>query len=386
VKILFIAYSVGGTSSSGKVVSALLEVLVSQKNFEIILLYGQGNFDFHPEYSLKIKSRHRSSLSFYEKIKLIACDCDQYASKWVKKGLYLLKKVESINDIDFAVVVGSAYAYQGYELAYEVYKRFRIPYHIHGLDPIPSVPAWGEHPLLRSALVRYIKPFYEKADSFSAISSEMVEYQRQILNVPKKKSFTLLNPCAIDRPNDVNKIKNQNTFSITYLGSLNKKRNPKEVISMFRKVRLKGYDIKLSFYGDLHGLDKIDFQREKDWVSFYSYTSDLDLVLKKTDYFLDIDAKIENDVFISGKIMQYISWPKPIIIFTLFDSPTSNLLKECNESICKLYYEDDTNLKRLLSFLSKKLYCVHDRNSLLNKSHPIALVKKLKLKLIGYNL
>ena len=76
-------------------------------------------------------------------------------------------------------------------------------------------------------------------------------------------------------------------------------------------------------------------------IEFHDYVTDLAIYYSNATVLIDINAYFDNDVFLSSKIINYLSIYKPIISLTGHNSPSRNVFTEDDSIIHSLHNVDD---------------------------------------------
>jgi glycosyltransferase involved in cell wall biosynthesis len=249
----------------------------------------------------------------------------------IKKGNSIIK--DGAPDVIISFVTGGSF--QPLSIGAQLAKRFDIPYMIHTVDPLPSVPGWGEKPIYRRAVIRTIRPFFDQAAFLSANNEAILNYQVDLMKF-KGQSFWL--PTVIERKTS-SKATNQ-TSVFLYAGSFYGKRNPKMLITGFKEFLKSQPNAALWIYGN-NTIDLNEYelaQSEKDQILIRGFTTDIDAIINEATVLIDIDADVENDVFISGKLVHYLNTAKVVMAITPLNSPARMWLYEVRDTVSVANY------------------------------------------------
>ena len=112
-------------------------------------------------------------------------------------------------------------------------------------------------------------------------------------------------------------------------------------------------------------------------IEIHPFSQDLDVYYKEATALIDIDAIIENDVFLSSKITNYIMVNRIIISETGMNSPSLQLIKNIKSVI-----QCDHNANELFKAM---LYAIDSQNSMQYDDRKI-IAEKFKITNIVDNL
>lgn len=220
------------------------------------------------------------------------------------------------------------------EIAYRLKMKRKWLLWIHTVDPLPSVEAWGEKPIFRKAVIRSLNSKFKCAELFSANNPSMTNYQVKLMGY-KGNSFTHYTISEFIEKEDVySNSKIQDEINLVYAGSFYGKRNPDLLIKAFEQALISNpqLNIRLLIYGKNNiKLDDYSFSNEvKSRVEIRGFSNNIGKVLSDADVLVDVDANIDGDVFMSGKIVEYLGYYKPLLVLSPKGSPTRELFETNN--------------------------------------------------------
>ena len=237
---------------------------------------------------------------------------------------------------------------------------------IHSTDAIPAPIGWIKDDLFYKGLKRMMKRYLSKVDAFFTTNREMLQYQLNIFE-PKRKITTnviynsgLEEYKAFPQPEGA-------TNNFVYTGGIYSVRKSEYILTGFEKLLNRHPDSKLVFVGSDPSeipLGKYlpDTRRK---IEFVPFTRDLDPYYKCATALIDIDADIENDVFISSKMPVYLMINRIIISETGNDSPARHLFKGI-ESIIQCDHDPDQLCEAMeRSILSMNQISFKDRDMII---------------------
>jgi glycosyltransferase involved in cell wall biosynthesis len=278
---------------------------------------------------------------------------------------------------DIILVFSASYGFASVNLGYFLSKKYDIPLAVHCADPMPSPPGWGEHPLLRNATIRYIGKRLRFASYLSYTNPTMLESQVNTLAITgKTKTAVIFNPGPEDHEKSGCIKSNKNIF--LFAGSLYNKRNPQKLIDAFALFIKSVPDAKLIFLGSMQTRPVIPEDLNQS-VEIIGWTDFPEQYMNSAGVLIDIDAEIEEDVFISSKLNNYIYYNKPILIISQPGSPSRRFLEECRATVFFSKNETKDILSKLLIIQGNKLQEIdfNERNKIREKLKPDQLISEL---------
>lgn len=380
MNLLVIVYNIGG-SAGGIVIEELLKELLKRNvdtkiicNKNKSLLTGGNLYEIGEE---------NLGITDIWKINLILRGRDLSGSIWVNKGLEAFESFYKEFKPDIIFCIASAYGFRTFQLAYRIWRKYKIPYILHALDPIPSTPEWGENYFLRKAILRHIKPFYKNATIVSATNESMINYQLDLLKINNTKNKMVLYNPVLSKKTDEDLTILSNVFKILYLGTLYEKRNPQSIINAFSHLDHINNNYKLLFVGrtDHINIGIPDVIKAK--IEFIPWTDEPGKYIYQSKLLLDIDADIKNYVFISSKLIQYLIYKKPILCISPINSPARQLLNSCKKTIFFSVNEEKSIYNNLLRIVNTNFTDsdYNERDDIIVKLKPESIIDNLFAKI-----
>lgn len=234
---------------------------------------------------------------------------------------------------------------------------------VYTVDALPAPLGWLDYDSYYKGLQKMVYDNFSKADAFFSSNTQMLEYQLKTF-LPKKKLLTgvIYNPSFgefIHLPRI-----NENVNIFVYTGGIYGLRKPEYLLKGFEKLLNEFPESKLVFVGTqkaslllnellpetLSKIEIIPFQ--KDLSYYYNVATAL----------IDLDADIEDDVFLSSKITNYLMMNRIIISETGSNSPSRNLFKDI-ESIIQCDHDSEQVCEAMKkSILIKDIVNYKDRD------------------------
>lgn len=199
---------------------------------------------------------------------------------------------------------------------------------IHTTDAIPAPIGWIEDDLFYKGLKRMMAKYLNKADAFFSTNAEMLQYQLKTFT-PKVNLITNVIYNSGLETNKEFPEPDMSTNYFVYTGGIYGARKVDYLIAGFEKLLELYPDSKLIFIGNHSPAISIsDYEpHTQQKIYFIPYTKDLEPYYKCATALIDIDADIENDVFISSKMPIYLMINRIIISETGKNSPARHLFK-----------------------------------------------------------
>ena len=157
---------------------------------------------------------------------------------------------------------------------------------------------------------------------------------------------------------------------ILFAGNIYGMRKSKYVIEAFSKLVTKYENIGLLFVGNI-GQDTFGEISKlsadiKEKIEVYPRTTEIVPFYERASVLLDIDADLENDVYLSSKISTYLGYNRPIICESSEGTPSRSLLSGV-ESIIHCHHNAE-EIQAAMSYTIEhyKDFDYSDRNELLH--------------------
>lgn len=352
MKILIITTNVGG-NAPGMVFEKLINGLSENNMIDILTSeYKPENsiskvnkiihFDFQP-ISFKLSSCFFSFLSFNP--------IDFYYARNAKKNIS-----ESYDLIFSFVSSGHTVPLQ---IGSILQKQTKIKHFTYFVDAIPApIEWWLGKKLFYKGMLRFIKSLLKNIDGFFTSNQSMLEYQMRLLpNLDRIISGVIYNP-IVETDTIISDYPSDECNIFVYTGNIYGLRTAKYIIEAFQRL-LKDYpNSKLQFIGahlPYTNIEKFE-EQVKQKIELIPFTTNLQRYYEQATALIDIDAELENDVFMSSKIANYLVINRLILCETGHGSPSSNILKDISSVI--LCSHDSIELYNAMR------YCIEHKNKI----------------------
>jgi len=381
MRILLVVFDINN-SATGLVINNILKSLILQ-NPEIAIICNKVTSKEIPSNICYEINGGNLDYDRFDKLLLVATQKNFKGLSWIYKGVQIAKKIVDSFNPEMVLVISSAYGFPVFEMGYRISRKFKIPLAIHAVDPLPSTAGWGEHQLLRKSIISIIRPYYKYASIVSSTNETMLNYQKNVIGEKYiKNSFVLPNPYS-PLKNDLTAPIEQKSF--VYLGSVYGKRNIQHLIDAFTIFCDRHKDAKLYFIGPIDPGKAIISEHVADKIVLINWTDEPEIFMSKCTILVDIDADIENDVFISSKLTNYLVADRVILSISPFNSPARKLMQHLHTTVVVTADSKAEILNALEEALNKSqnLIDFDERNEMRDYLSPKAVAKNLLDNLNG---
>lgn len=361
------------------IVNKRLLLEMAQKNKLVIYCFGcaykelltHSNIEMHLLYKytfIRKQYWHFTNLS-------LAIMGTDLADELLKKKISKCHKIDIILSLSYSVHLWSIIAGK---YAKSLYNRKWVTYFI---DPLPPHVHFGKFHPFPSLCKSFIKRKTDLLDLAAGSNSKMMSFQKKYIANKLCESdfyytsYDMMNIKLVER--------NLNESYLLYTGSL-KERKVLPLLKAFASIiQSNSTNLKLVFVGS-EDISKHRSAFAKDIQSkilLFPRTNDLTRYYENAVALIDIDPDIEDNVYLSSKITNYIFINRPIICITERDSPSKLIFGGCQSMLfCKnAELEIFETIKYVIYNLSNFLY--EDRLNILKQFSTEYVTKKLILKL-----
>lgn len=327
-----------GRTARGIVFERLIHGLSSMHQIDVLAAEYDPSIDLSKVHKIIISKRayihpriHKFLISLF--------GIDIYDSFWSWKSIRLLK-FRKVIQYDIVLSFLSNYNYGAVIAGKRIAKKYKCKYAIHSLDAVPA-PGWPEDYGYYIGSKRFIAKYLSKADAFFTTNSQMLKYQLSTFRHSKSLITDVIYTPSIQKPIKFPNSKGETNYFV-YTGGIYGARTDKYLLKGFEKL-LEVYPDSYIFFVGYHYLPS-SFQnlnqRTLERIKIFPFTKELDPYYSCATALIDIDADIENDVFLSSKIANYIMINRIIITETGENSPSRILFKDI-DSIIQCNHDSD---------------------------------------------
>jgi glycosyltransferase involved in cell wall biosynthesis len=361
MKLLIITENIGQTAP-GIVFEKLIQGLSVHHEVTILVANFESSIDLSKVKNVIISRK----LNIHQRIfKLLTAlfGVNPYDLYWSVKSIRKLNKLSS-TEFDIILSFISFHHYKGLIAGHLYSKNEKIKHAVHSLDAIPP-PGWPENRLYSKGVSRFIRRYLGNVDIFFTTNHQMLDYQ---LGTFKHKIGLITN--VIYNPGQSEpKIFSFNydeldTYNFVYTGGIYHVRKAVYIIAGFQRL-LKSYpNSKLQFLGSQlpENLFSMLNGNEYKKIEIIPFTKNLDSYYEKATALIDIDAAIDNDVFLSSKMPNYLMINRIIICETGINSTSRHLFQGINSIIQCDHNADQLCLAMKMAIKMRNTAKYDDRN------------------------
>ena len=276
-----------------------------------------------------------------------------------------LKKMD-LRDNDALVLFISSGNYAPLFLGRKLRKYLGIKQIVYSVDAIPAPIGWSKNDVFYRRVKKFIKNKLKDVDALFSANSKMLKYQLSVIE-GFNGSVGVVYPPSSEVRSDWLKTEAHSTVTFLYTGNIYGIRKIDTLLKAYRLFADKYSCTKLIFVGDIpldtlcEHLDLIEDKR----IEVHDFCSDLTKFYSLSDVLIDIDADMNDDVFLSSKIINYLPLNKPIVSITGANSPSRDIFKNI-PSIIHCYHHTE-EIFRAFEYLVDNDY-LHpiDRDDMIN--------------------
>lgn len=321
MKILLFTYNFGGTSS-GNITKKIAECL-QLKDMEVTVVCGNYYGGSKIKNVITINPKPVKPARIFKFLgNFLGMELNYIF--WEIRCLLYFSKINSISSPDIVYSRGSPICSGAVGLKFA--KKYNKPLFVHFADPVPATSEWISSRIERLKLKNSVRPILKYASGISIVNKEMLEYQiSQFDDIDfKNKSFIIPNP--IPKPKYYGKISGQKIIFL-FLGTFSDQRNPNLIINAFLQASKINRNIEFHIYGNNINTCAVKNYADKyENIKFFSPTENFREIFKKVNVLVDVDSIAENQVFLSGKLMEYLATDRFILSITTASSPAFKIL------------------------------------------------------------
>lgn len=355
ISVLVIASSLKDTAP-GKVFANYVKIIEKMENVKLRIFIADSS-------EKGVHHRIRKS-----SVSLLGYDAFDYAS-----SQKLVSQIDC-EGIDIVFTMMSANHFIPLYAGYLIKKRLnKVKWINYCVDAVPAPDGWGLSRPYTNGLIKMLKKFMTSADEVYFSNQVMLDYQLKLLGKKYRgKSgvlYTIPNGNLINLP----KKKDNKEFVLLYTGGVYQARKVDQLLIAVEKLIEDGLKVQLNFVGtnpesvSLKGLEANTIAS----IDFFGYVENLLPFYQEADLLIDIDADIENDVFISSKFFNYLNVNRNVLCITGENSPVRSLVSKNNIKNVFFCIHDSKEIYRSIYFISthkNKVSCILRENYFLEES------------------
>jgi glycosyltransferase involved in cell wall biosynthesis len=199
-------------------------------------------------------------------------------------------------------------------------KKYDLPFMIHFSDPLPAPVEWKPKPAYRNKILSGIKPVLLHANKLSFVTRAMLNYQHDVSKINiTDRSVVINNPISNidDFPPP-----NNDKIVFLYIGTFYGNRKPDLLIDGFNEFSSVNSSCELHIVGNNQHLAHLNDHN----IKILPYSTNPFQLMSDANILIDIDSDCKNEVFMSSKLLDYLSTNRVIVSITSNQSPASDVL------------------------------------------------------------
>jgi hypothetical protein len=325
MKILVICDDLGKTAP-GIVYEKIIAGLSKHHEIFLITSHKDSSPSLISEVTISEISRHHIPTRLY-KFQLSFFSVCLFDLIWVKKAQnYFKLKKDYSPDIILSLISNNHYSpiIAGNKLSIF----FNVKHFTYSVDAIPAPLGWMKNDAFFRGTKKLISRQLSKVDGLFSANPSMLEYQLNLFH-PKDNIITevIYNPTLNQLLNFERKNTEFNTF--LYTGGIYGPRKVTFIFQAFKKLLQTYPNSTLEFVGSSIPFEEMSIfnKSERENVIIHSFAKNLNPFFERATALIDIDSVLENDIFLSSKIINYLSVNRIIISETGQNSPSRKLFK-----------------------------------------------------------
>ncbi|MFY1048395.1 hypothetical protein [Chryseobacterium sp. GP-SGM7] len=251
---------------------------------------------------------------------------------WTQNAKKNLKDKNKSYDLVFSFL--HSHQYTPLIAGIDLSSHFNSKLAVYAIDALPP-RGWEENKLYFRAVEKIMHKYLSKADALFSSNEIMLEYQLNLLKTNKKiMNGVIYTPAIIDHFTYLPEKKDPNN-NFVFTGGIYGVRKVNYLLEGFEKLLLEFPESNLIFVGSTIDSSLLKNYKSEtlEKVKIYPFTKDLFPYYESATALIDIDADIENDLFLSSKIVNYLKVDRIIISETGNNSPSRLLFKDINSII-----------------------------------------------------
>ena len=309
-----------GVSAPGIVFERILSELTLQCDVDIIACAYQPSCALHPRHVQIIKYprihyRIKNLLMSIFHTDLVSC--------------FLVSKIRLVTkEYDAVVSFCSSGYFFGAIAGHYIQKRLNRFWACYCVDAVPAPLGWSSNDAFYRSSIRFARRFFSQVDLFASVNKEMLEYEVSLLEENSSRSQLVLYP-PTQMDHMITLFVPSGPFCFLYTGNIYGLRTGRYLVRAFEQLCGTENNVELVFVGSI-GNEVEDLVAKcsplvKEKIHIFPRMKDLAPFYNRSSVLIDIDADIDNDVFLSSKMSSYITYNRPIICETGNNSPSRRL-------------------------------------------------------------
>ncbi|QXV67018.1 hypothetical protein INP83_08045 [Mucilaginibacter sp. 21P] len=345
MKILIITMNVGRTAP-GIVFERLIYGLSKHHTIDVI------TSDYDPGVDLSdvkniIDLRLTHLNSKISKLLLTLFAVDVSAKIWAKKTAAEVRR-RNLNDYDLVFSFASYGHYAAAMAGNKISSQLGIRHFVYSVDAIPPPVGWLKNDMFYKSIKKLAANLFRSVDGIFSANHKMLKYQTTTFK-PKKNIIkgVIYNP-SFGEVQQYPELGDESNMFL-YTGGIYGPRKIDYILAAFRNVFKEYPNVVIEFVGTKLNEEVLSnfTADERKAIVVHPFAKDLTPFYKRATALLDIDAELEDDIFLSSKITNYININRVIISETGTNSPSHQIFKNIGSILqCGHNVEEITNAMR----------------------------------------
>lgn len=362
MKILIITENVGGTAP-GIVFERLIQGLAIHNDISVLTANYESDIDLSRVQNI-VKSGKLNIHPRIDNLLIALFGINPYDWYWALKSTYILKKrVNYEFDIVMSFVSYSHFA--GLITGYYYSKTHKINHAVYSVDAIPPPVGWLKYDRYYRGLQKAMSKYLSSVSFLFSLNHQMLNYQLKTFIPGNGIISGVIYTPGLDTPKIFPNTNISITNNFVYTGGIYGLRKADYIFAGFQKLLEIYPNSKLQFIGTQFLPEIISSIRNGTLkkIEILPFTRNLDPYYQNATALIDIDADIENDVFLSSKIPNYLMINRIIISETGLNSPSRHLFKGIKSIFQCEHNSDQLYLAMKQAIEMKDTISFDDRNS-----------------------
>ena len=295
---------------------------------------------------------------------------------WAEYTYIKVKSAVSQGGYNAILSFVSAANFAPLHLGGKIAKKVNLPWIIYSVDAIPAPLDWQPNDKLRNKLYLHLNKYITKANAFFSANPVMMQYEKNTFAQFQGDLGVLLTPCN-DQATYNQVAEHHSTITFLYAGCIYGPRRIDTLLTGFEKYHKKYPQSRLVFVGNLYNTDFNGFEHllNSGAIERHNFTTEISAFYKKADVLIDLNADIKNDVFLSSKVCNYLSYNKPILTISQDGSPVRAMFRGV-ESIVHSHHNAEeifTAMEKATAMIGRP---INDRKELQHQFLPNEVAKR----------
>ena len=278
----------------------------------------------------------------------------------------LTKSVKSVEGkYDMILSLCSMHNCAPLALGVKLKKMLEIPLACYFVDAIPT-PLWWKPKFGTQKFGKFVRKYTKDVDYFASSNEEMLNYQKQFLSARCSNLGVIYTPSENKSLISIPESKDS-AVKFLYTGSIYGLRTAKFFFEAFDRFINEFPNSEIHFVGTSQTIGLSAPQRIRHKLHFHPFAENLIPFYQQATALIDIDAATDNDIFLSSKVTNYLTVPRPIICETGNNSPARRLfsghttITVCGHNSDELYHAMKTATISTADF-GERIHLIHKFN------------------------